>query len=98
MPTETPTETDTPTATPTDTVGPMADLVITSIEIGYEILPMCILGTETLGTRVSYRNQGTVDAGPFVVDLDGNTIEDILIQRSVGLILKTSVENTKYDN
>lgn len=41
---------------------------------------------------------GNSEADTLTTVVDGNTIEDILIQRCVGLILKTSFENTKLDN
>ena len=74
----TPTPTNSPTATPTSTPTSTAtidarlpDLIVQSMSIDLENFGACDYTSTTLGLHVAVKNQGPVDAGPFVVDGNG---------------------------
>jgi|GEM_PF-1858616 len=63
--------TSTPTITPTPLSGSFPDLVISSVATSPQgWTGGCALNL-TMGVRVTVRNNGTVNAGPFVVDVSG---------------------------
>jgi alpha-tubulin suppressor-like RCC1 family protein len=49
----------------------LPDLVVTAVRIELETGGSCAFTSTTLGTRVEFRNAGTGDAGPFVVEFNG---------------------------
>ncbi len=64
-----------PTPTP---VPPNPDLIIQGMSVTLETGGACDFTTTTLGIRIGIANAGNVDAGPFVVDVNGiqQTIDD----------------------
>ncbi len=58
----------TPSPTPT---GPLPDLTITYMKIELETGNSCQYNSTVLGARAWFKNIGTADAGPFVVDVNG---------------------------
>jgi lysophospholipase L1-like esterase len=71
-PTRTPTPgTSTPTVTPTSLTGSYPDLVIYSVVTSPPGWTGGCALTQTSGIRVTVRNDGTVNAGAFVVDVSG---------------------------
>ncbi len=67
----TPTDTPTPTVTFTPVPGNLPDLVVTDIVYEPGTPPQCGPHPEDLGTRVWIANNGSADAGTFVVMLNG---------------------------
>lgn len=60
-------------AGPTETPIPEApDLVVRSMQVTLETGGACDFTSTTLGTRVSVENVGSLDAGPFVVEVNGD--------------------------
>ena len=58
-----------PTVTP---IPPAPDLVVQSMQITLETGGACDFTSTTLGIRVSVENAGPIDAGPFVVEVNGD--------------------------
>jgi hypothetical protein len=62
-------ESPTPTATPTSIHTP--DLLVLSMQIELETGDSCAFTSTLLGVRVFVKNQGSADAGPFLVTING---------------------------
>lgn len=60
-----------PTVTPTSLAGSFPDLVISSVATSPQGWTGGCAMNLTMGVRVTIRNNGTVNAGPFVVDVSG---------------------------
>ncbi len=74
-PTPTPTATRTPSPTPTATPTPLAplpDLLVDWMWIELETGGSCAWTSTALGMRVQFSNIGAAQAGPFVLDVNGN--------------------------
>jgi hypothetical protein len=63
------TPTATKTATPTAVISNAPDLLVQSVAVNDNLNVSC--GTGTLGTKLVVRNQGTSDAGSFIVTING---------------------------
>lgn len=87
-----------PTPTP---VPPNPDLIIQGMSVTLETGGACNYTTTTLGIRIGIANAGNVDAGPFVLDVNGiqQTIDDgLAVDEKLSLWFAgfSSGENTAF--
>ena len=91
--TRTPTRTPTPSITPTGGPGNRPDLVITSIVFDGGTPVTCGAPPTNMGDRVYLRNNGNVNAGSFVVTLNGNrqTVSGLAAGQTTSVLFNVTV-------